>query len=132
MATNEIIRSVQTTLEELKSAEHELNRPKEDVVTLSVCIRIRKALTAMMKLYLMDKGIKYNKNGSLNETLTCCILADKQFENIDLSAINCSNNDESECEGMHCQSTNKVSECIDVANKFKVLLLKKMNIKDNG
>ena len=52
METNEILTSLKKALAGLEIAEFEMNRPHEDVVSMSVCYGARQSLISLLQLYL--------------------------------------------------------------------------------
>ncbi len=51
----DIRNSLKTVLNHLKMSETELNRPNEDVVTLSVCLGARQSLSTLMRIKRLFK-----------------------------------------------------------------------------
>lgn len=131
MVTTEIKDSLRKTLLELNYAENELNRPIEDVVTLSICLTARKSISALMRDYLRSKEITPDKENSLQELLTQCKKADTQFKEIDISKILCSGHSHTQCEDKHCLSYNNVEECVTVAKTVKELVLNKLELNES-
>lgn len=130
MLTSEIKKSLKKTVSELRTAEHELNRPSEDVVSLSVCLTARNSMSSLMRLFLLSKNINHNEGKSLSDLLGQCINIDRRFEDISLDKIACNNLNHSECENKYCLSTQRVTDCISVANKLKTLVLNKLQLND--
>lgn len=131
MTTNEIINSLKQTLIELRNVEDELNRPLEDVVTLSACYNVRQSMMTMMYLYLHSNSIKNQEGSSLEELLARCISVNKQFADVDLTKILCKEHDHAACTSQYCLTTEKVTHCLIVANQIKGLILDNMNISEN-
>ena len=48
---------IKETLSQLQYAEGELQRPSKDVVSISVCNTSRESMKAIMRVYLMSKGV---------------------------------------------------------------------------
>jgi hypothetical protein len=130
MVTDEIRNSLQQALTELRIAEFELNRPHEDVVTMSVCYSARHSLVTMLRLFLMSNDVDQSKGNSLKDLLNQCINIDSQFSTIDVSEILCNELDHQACDGKYCLTVDKVNECVAVTNKFKTLVLEKMKINE--
>ena len=59
MATNEVKKSMKDALSELRIAEFELNRPHEDVVSMSVCYSARHSLNSLLRTYLMSNNVDH-------------------------------------------------------------------------
>lgn len=130
MVTNEIRNALKQAVTELSIAEFELNRPHEDVVTMSVCYSARHSLVTMLRLFLMSNDVGQIKGNTLKELLNQCIRIDNQFSKIAISEILCNELDHEACDGKYCLTVDKVNECVTVANQFKMLVLEKLKINE--
>ena len=131
MITNEIRNSLKHVLTQLHHVEHELNRPHEDAVALSVCLGARKAISELMNIFLLSNSVTNNENKNLDTLLTECKKIDSQFSTIDLSKIVCKEMNTTECDGKYCLDTKNVSDCFVVANKLKTIVLNKLAISES-
>lgn len=129
--TNEIRISLKEVLAQLHHVEHELNRPHEDVVTLTVCLRARKSINELMNVFLLSNAVTNNQHKSLDSLLSECKKFDAQFSTIDLSKIVCKEMNTEECNGKYCLDTKNVSDCFVVANKLKTIVLNKLAISES-
>ncbi len=128
MITNDIINLVKQTITQLESVEEELNRPLEDVVTLSACYNVRHSMMTMMNLYLQNHSITFQEEKSLEDLLARCIALDNQFAEVDLTKIACKEHENAACTSQYCLSTDKVTDCLVAANQIKGLIVDKLNI----
>ncbi len=131
MVTNEIRNALKQALTELHIAEYELNRPHEDVVTMSVCYSARQSLISMLRLFLMSNDVESVKSNNLKELLNQCIKINNQFSKIDVSDILCKELNQEACDGKYCHTVDKVDECVIVAKKFKTLILGILKINES-
>ena len=131
MITNEIRNSLKNVLTQITLVEHELNRPHEDVVALTVCLGARKTISELMNIYLLSNSVDSNVNKSLDALLNECKKIDAQFEQIDLSKIVCKEMNTTECDGKYCLDPKNVSDCVIVANKLKAIVLNKLAISES-
>jgi hypothetical protein len=131
MVSNEIMDSLKQTLSELRIAENELNRPVEDVVTLSLCVTARKSMSKLMHLYLHSKNLPHNPEHGLHDLLDACLKSDKQFEDIKLDKIYCNGLNHAQCEDKHCLNYGNVEECVNTANRIKGIVLNKLELKES-
>lgn len=129
MQTNEIIDSLEKTLNGLKDLENELYRPKEDVVTLSVCFSVRQSMMDMLRLYLIGKSVKHDEDTNLNDLLLHCQAIDDQCANIDFSGIKCKDELNASCSGDCYISPEKVTDCVVIANQLKLLIVDKLKVE---
>jgi len=131
MITTNIRHSLTQVLSQMNHVEHELNRPHEDVVALTVCLGARKTISELMNIYLMSNSVNDNHQKSLDTLLNECKKFDPQFATIDLSKIVCKEMNTSECDGKYCLDPKNVSECMIVANKLKEIVLNKLVISES-
>ena len=131
MAKNKIEDSLKQAIHALKIAEDEINRPNEDVVTLSVCLTARQSMRAMMRLFLLTKSIHHDESESLYNLLSHCKKADKQFESIELSKMVCNKLDAAGCENKYCLAIPNVNDCMEIANKIKLLMMNKLQFTES-
>ncbi|MHB8258806.1 MAG: hypothetical protein ACYDCN_01765 [Bacteroidia bacterium] len=131
MVATEIKKSLKQSIVELKIAEYELHRPNEDVVTMSVCLTARQSMSKMLRLFLLSKSINHNAGRSLCNLLIQCKKVDKQFESIKLSKVLCNELSQADCENKYCLSNASVTNCIEVANQIKVLVLQKLKLSES-
>ena len=131
MVTKEIKTLLKKAISELKIAEYELNRPNEDVVTVSVCLSARQSINSLLRLFLLSKSINHTDGKSLQELLAQCKNSDKQFESIDISTILCNALNHDECENKYCLTTESVTNCFSIANQVKRLVLNRLNLTES-
>ena len=111
---------------DIEAAEEEINRPMEDVVTLSACYKVRNSITEILKLFLDKSSVKYSSSSNLDQLYILCKTTEKEFENIDISKVYCKKENDELCGDKYCLDVNKVAECINVANELKSVILKKI------
>ena len=117
--------TIQTLIQEadqlINTAESEMNRSEEDVVTHLVCHTSRKALSNYLKAYLLQHGVHSTEHASLEDLLNKCRDRNPLFHDVDLSNIHCRfdhHDDE------FCLSHHQVDYCLTVANKVKMIIEK--------
>ena len=118
-------------LTQLHHAGEELNRPSNDVVSISVCNVSRESMKAMMRVFLLNHGINILTQKSIREFMDHCIAIDKEFASIDMSCIGCQQMDQKACESKYCMAYHDVDSCLKVTNKIKDLVLKKLKTKES-
>lgn len=131
MVTSEVINSLKAALSELRIAEFEMNRPHEDVVTMSVCYSARHSLNSLLRTYLMSTNIDPNTGKSLRELLDLCVAQDKRFSQLNITDVLCNSIHHESCDGKYCMSVEKVNECVTAANQAKDIVLEKLKIKES-
>tara|TARA_R110002050_G_scaffold109799_1_gene221355 strand:+ start:87019 stop:87387 length:369 start_codon:yes stop_codon:yes gene_type:complete len=105
----------------LNRAEAELNKPHEDVMTLSVCQGTKLAIDNYFKAYLTKHQIKDVEKGDLMSRYEKCISFRPEFKEINLHSFDCINDDKCSMTE-YCMSINKVSECLKIAEEFRSLI----------
>ena len=123
--------SLKQSVKALKKAEVEINRPTEDVVTLSVCLTARQSMSSMMRIFMLSNSINHVDGPSINNLLDQCKTVDKQFESIDLSKMICKGLSTTECQNKYCLSIQNVSDCVETANQIKRLVMKKLQFSES-
>ena len=131
METTEIINSLKNALAELRIAEMELNRPHEDVVSMSVCFGARNSLNSLLKTYLMSNNIDSATSNNTKELLNQCLEFDNRFSTLDISSMMCNELNHEGCDGKYCLSVSKVDECVTLANQVKSIVLEKLKINES-
>ena len=129
MLTKQNIESLKMAYRDILNAESELNRPHEDVVTLSACQSVRNAMKQMMSVYLNVHEVAVSNDPSLNDLAELCIQSSPAFSAIDLSNIECKGIGHSKCDGKYCLSIENVSCCLSAANKLKDLVWWELKVK---
>ena len=129
MKKNKIAENINKLIIELENTKEEINRPLEDVVTLSVCFKVRNSITEILKLFLDSISVKYKKENSLEQLFSICKNSTKGFDNIDISKVYCNNETNTNCNDKYCQSINKVAECISVAERLNEVIINKIKTK---
>lgn len=130
MVTTEIRKSLNQAITELRIAEHELNRPNEDVVKMAVCYSARHSMNTLLRLYLLSNDIKDNEEKSLTDLHNQCVKIDNDFSTIDISNIHCNKLNREERDGKYCLTIDKVHECVTLANLYRILILNKLKINE--
>lgn len=112
--------------EQLRIANEELFKPKEDVVTYLVCKNSQGAIENNLKGYLTLRGFETHENESLEGLLNRCISLNPRFKNIDLNVIDCKAN---KIDSRYCNEVSKVSSCFATADNLDTFL-KQLKIID--
>ena len=131
MLQHEIKLSLTHALEQLEQAKLELNRPSEDVVTVSVCMASKEAVGSLLKAFLVYKGVAFTAQQSLNDLLNLCKKSESKFNSIDLSELYCTHLSSTECKGKYCMPLENVQHCFSVVDTVKQLVFTQMNLKEN-
>jgi len=106
-------------IKKIQNAEKELMKPKEDVVSFSVCSNSRLAIQQLLESYLLNNNITIKKQESLALLLERCVNINPKFKAIDLSEVDCRYNSTNH---NYCSSINTVTNCLDIAKQIEALL----------
>ena len=128
MITEDIRNLLKQSATELLNAEAELNRPHEDVVTLSACQSVRTSMRKMMQGYLTAHAISCDEKLSIEELLAACLKANEAFSEVDISNIECKGMGHEKCEGKYCLSIENVSCCLSAANGVKSIVWSELKV----
>lgn len=108
----------------LKGANEELFKPKEDVVSYLVCKNSQFAIINYLKGYLTLRGFETHENETIDSLLGRCRSLNNKFNQIDLKSIDCKAYN---IDSKYCEDVNKVSSCFDTADSLDTFL-RKLNI----
>ncbi len=128
MLTKENISSLNLAYRDLQNAESELNRPHEDVVTLSACHSVRNAMRQMLDVYLSAHGIQSSLSPSLNSLVELSAGTNPAFTKIDMGNIECKGLNHSDCDGKYCLAIENVTCCLNAANQVKSIVWSEFKI----
>lgn len=116
----------QDALEKLSQANGELYRPKEHLVTHSICEHAQFSIENFLKGYLLLNEIDPEPYTTLDALYKKCKTVNRNFNKIDLSAFNCSSEN---INSRYCHEVSKVCRCLHVAGSLKILLEDEQIIK---
>jgi HEPN domain-containing protein len=105
--------------EKLSEAGKELYRPEEDVVSYLVCKNSQYVIETYLKGFLLKNDVDPNKYETVDSLYEQCIIINKDFEKVDLSAFNCKSKN---MDTAYCEDVSKVSTCYDIANSLDTFL----------
>ena len=102
----------------LQLAMDEINRPEEDVVSLSVCRGTKMTLDLFMSAYLLKNNVDPTSLNSTSERYEKCMILDPTFKEINIYQLECM--DEKGCDtACYCLSVDKVTECLKIAEDIR-------------
>jgi hypothetical protein len=102
----------------LQTALEELNRPQEDVATLSVCRGTKLTMDLFVSAFLLKNNVDPEKFKSLNERYEKCKILDPDFSKVDIYQLDCL--DKNACDmSRYCLSVAKVNECLKIAEDIR-------------
>lgn len=102
----------------LKRAMDELNRPEEDVVSLSVCKGTKLTLDLFISAFLLKNNVDPSSMEGIVERYKKCLILDPTFDKIDIYQLDCM--DEKGCDASrYCLSVDKVNDCLKIAEDIR-------------
>lgn len=107
--------------EKLQKANEELFKPKEDIVSYSVCKNSQFAIERYLQGYLLDNDIDISKFDTIDKLFNACKKVNTKFNTIDLSVIECKGH---AIDTHYCTSIDKITDCFDAADSLDTLLRK--------
>ncbi len=110
--------------EHLNTANGELFKPKEDVVSYLVCKSSQHAIENYLKGYLSQRGFETHENETMEGLLNRCKSLDPNFNKVDLKTVECRAHI---IDSKYCQSVKKVTSCYEAADSLDAFL-RKMNL----
>ena len=109
---------------------HELSRPKEDVVGISVCGTTKSAIEKVLTLYLESKGIKNPEAETMNELMNLCIRKNKKFQQFDISTLSCRCESSKDNSLSYCLGVEKINSCYSLLVEIKDFVFKELKISE--
>ncbi|CAN5342011.1 hypothetical protein BH09BAC5_BH09BAC5_29330 [soil metagenome] len=128
----QINQALKNAFELFQQAESELNRPKEDAVTICACNCTRDAVRGLMHSFLLANTVKISANESLAELLNQCKKHETQFEHIDLSCFDCKNEKTDSRKTSYCLPYENVNKCFQVAQMLRDIIIKNLSLSQNN
>lgn len=113
MNTNQIKSKFDLGEKYLEAAQSELNRPAEDVVPYMVCRSSRLSITYFLEGYLLQRGVKVDREVSAEALLEKCRAINSRFNSFDLDMISFEMDEEFSAE------LDKMEGCVDLALQAK-------------
>ena len=102
----------------LASAESELMRAEEDIVTHMVCNHSRQSIMNYMKGFLYSNNQEPQEPCTLQSLKHQCLGIDEKFDDLDFSDLDCRFEIAPES---YCYSVEKVEKCVAIARKARDL-----------
>ncbi|NNK74702.1 MAG: HEPN domain-containing protein [Maribacter sp.] len=102
-------------IQKLKEANDELCRPEEDVVSQLVCSNSQHAIVNYLKGFLIENGIDFNSEDTIDRLYEQCKSINKHFEEVHLSGFDCNAHKD---ESRFCNESTKFSRCFDIADSL--------------
>ena len=102
----------------LQLAQDEVNRPEEDVVSLSVCKGTKLTLDLFISAFLLKNNVDPTSLNGIVERYEKCLIIDPTFDKIDIYQLDCM--DEKGCDASrYCLSVKKVNDCLKIAEDIR-------------
>jgi len=102
----------------LETALEELNRPKEDVATLSACRGTKLTMDLFISAFLLKNNVDPSSLSSLVERYEKCLILDPEFSKVDIYQLDCLDKDSCDM-SRYCLSVEKVNDCLKVAEEVR-------------
>lgn len=130
--TTQINQALKNAFELFQQAESELNRPKEDAVTICACNCTRDAVRGLMHSFLLANSVNVPQNESLSELLTQCTKYETQFERINLSCFKCKNEKPDSSKTSYCLPYENVDKCFQIAQTMRDIIINNLSLSENN
>lgn len=103
----------------LATAQEELNRPEEDVVTFLVCKNAQFAVESFLTGYLLKNGTEPAHHATIKELYEQCLEINPGFSRVNLTEFDCRSHQTQE---RSCSETGKVNKCLHNAVELEHFL----------
>ncbi|MBL0103675.1 MAG: hypothetical protein IPP51_07925 [Bacteroidetes bacterium] len=98
---------------------HELSKPQEDVVSISVCGASKNAITNILRLYLDAKGVDYSKVLTVNELAKMCNAQNQKFSSFNFGVMNCKCEPTEDHSMSYCLGEDSIDACYKLLSELK-------------
>ncbi|MDH5476180.1 MAG: hypothetical protein OEX22_10850 [Cyclobacteriaceae bacterium] len=112
---------LQRALYTLDDAKNETFKPKEDIVTHSVCSKLRDATYDFLSYFLTSHHVDINDNMTISDMRKLCENIDESFKELNFSSIPCFSENHQENKS-YCQEVNMVNNCLRDVEKTRDLI----------
>lgn len=97
-------------------AANEMMRPEEDVVLLSVCHSVKKAIRGYLISFLESNKVDFSNNENIESLMSRCLKQDSNFSQFSTDDLNCKC-DQGDCIGKtYCLTMEKVKKCMGIVS----------------
>lgn len=103
-------------IEKLNTANEELYRPEEDVVSFLVCKNAQHAIENFLKGFLIKNGVDPTDYITIDSLYEQCKKINKNFKEVDLSEFNCKSSHD--LDSRSCNEVSKVNNCFRIADSL--------------
>lgn len=106
----------ETTFEQavndFRFAQEEMMRPEEDIVLLSACYSVKKAIRGFLEGYLASVSVKTSPTDGLEALMQKCVMQNPDFLRFNLETLRCKG-DTGLCAGQsYCMTVDQVEQCL--------------------
>lgn len=99
-------------LDDYRFAQEEMMRPEEDVVLLSACYSVKRAIRGFLEGYLTSVSVKTSPTDELESLIQKCVLQNPDFLRFNIDVLQCKC-DKGLCAGQsYCMTMEQVRECL--------------------
>lgn len=111
-------------------AHEEMMRPQEDVVLLSACYSVKRAIRGFLEGYLTVEQVQYHTVDTLEVLMQKCIMKNPDFLRFNVEVLQCKCDTKSCAAKSYCMNMDQVKSCIDLMSELCefVLSLRKPHV----
>jgi len=117
-------------LSDLKLAKHEIDRPREEVVTIGVCFHSQQAAEKFLKAYLVAREVEFEYTHELEYLLELCAREDESFLELDVGNLTDYAVMVRYPRRTHIPSIDEAREALRLAERIKDFVLAKLGIAE--
>jgi hypothetical protein len=107
---------------------HELSKPQEDVVSISVCGASKGAIGNILRLYLDGKGVDFSKALTINDLTKLCKAQNSKFDHFDFSSMNCKCEPSDDHGLSYCLGEESIDACYKLLSELKDYIYEDLGI----
>lgn len=99
-------------LSDFRCAQEEMMRPEEDVVLLSACYSVKRAIRGFLEGYLNSVSIQSSPKDELETLMNKCVMQNPNFLRFNLDALRCKCDTGMSAGQSYCMTVDQVGQCL--------------------
>ena len=112
---------LQRAASQMENANAELNRPSEDIVTMSVCQLSKDIIADLLRAFLLLHGEMTVKADNLETLRSACATIEPKFNSLNFRSMSCHPTTLNE-DKHYCLDHMNVFRCMGIADRVKILV----------
>lgn len=103
--------TIEKAMEDFRFAHNEMMRPQEDVVLLSACYSVKRAIRGFLSAYLSSVNIPVAPADQIETLMKKCADHNIKFSQFNINSLNCKCDDAVCSNQTYCMDMDKLKQC---------------------